>query len=108
MHLELVDVVGRVIAGSDKTCNSPMNQRLTRLHRGPAGRCAGLKTGAPPARLRTGSGARTRTSREGQEILSLPRLPISPSRQARPAANSDHRKTRKHTPNAPPRRIRSG
>lgn len=48
-----------------------------------------------------GSGARTRTSREGQKILSLPRLPISPSRQARPAANFDYRKTRKHTPNAP-------
>ena len=59
--------------------------------------------------LRAGSGARTRTSRWGQKILSLPRLPISPSRQAGPAANFRRRKTRIHTPNAPPaRHIRSG
>ena len=66
---------------------------------------AGVSSGWTPrpeadAPSRTGSGARTRTSREGQEILSLPRLPISPSRQARPAADSDRRKTETHTERA--------
>ena len=51
---------------------------LTRIiQRHPTGRPP-FRTARPPA----GSGARTRTSREGQEILSLPRLPISPSRPA--------------------------
>ncbi len=62
-------------AGADGTGGAIPNNFTARYHPD--------QVRPPPRPLRpAGSGARTRTSRWGQEILSLPRLPISPSRPA--------------------------